>query len=200
MSKVLLTSAAYIKEQTEITDNMEDSKLLPAIRKSQDIELQYVIGSSLLSKLQELIENGTISNPDKSYYKTLLDEYIQPYLAYLVVSEMCLVAGQKIGNFGVVTTSDEHAQSMEMSDRMQLKEYYKNIANSYLDLLQRYITKFHTQFPELNKVDILRIKANLKSSAETSIWLGGKKNPSKRYPGSGRGWVATDILWSDRNL
>lgn len=175
MSKVLLTSTDYIKAQTELTDNYDDTKLLPAIRKSQDIELQSALGSSLLSRLQELVQSGDILSEENKLYKELLDDYVQPYLSYLVLAELSFIGGQHLTNYGMAESMDENTQSMKLSDRMQVKEYYTNIANSYLSHLQRFIITNRVSFPELNQDDVLKIKANLTSSAETSIWLGGTR-------------------------
>lgn len=175
MAKVLLTSAEYIKAQTEITDNADDAKILPAIRKCQDIELQSVIGSGLLNKLQTLIDDSEMGFAENAHYKELLDDYIQPYLAYLVVSNLTLTLGQKIGNIGVVENTDEHSISLSLNDRGQLRNYYKNIADSYCDLLQRYLCKNRSHFPELNACGDINVKPNLSTSAESSIWLGGDR-------------------------
>lgn len=183
--KTLLTSSKYIKEQTEITDNLDDNRILPAIRKAQDIDLQYVIGSSMLSRLQRMVEDGSVVEDENRIWKELIEDYIQPYLSYLVIAELCLVAGQKVSNIGIVETTDEHTQNLTLADRMQLRDYYLQNAASYCGLLQRFIIKNITTFScSLCSDDVLRIQANLNSSSETSIWTGGvrgKGRHSKRW-------------------
>lgn len=182
MSKTLLTSAHYIKEQTELTENYEESKLLPAIRKAQDIELTQALGSSLTGKLQELVETGDISNPENKLYKELLDDYIQPYICQLVLAELAFIGGQHISNFGIAESSDEHIQNMRLQDRMQIRDYYLNIAASYLDHLQRFIlSNIKTFSCVMSESDELRIHSNLYSSAECSVFLGGPRGRMTKH-------------------
>lgn len=182
MSKVLLTSAGYIKANSELLDNYEESKLLPAIRKCQDIELTEALGSSFVGKLCALVESDDIKKDENKLVKELLDDYIRPYLLYLVLGEVCFVGGQKITNYGIAVSTDEHLESLKLADRMQVKDYYRNIASDYLNRMQRFIIGNHSSLTEIMKCDdTLKIHPNLSSSADTGIFLGGKRNPGKRY-------------------
>ena len=50
--QTLLISVDTIKTNTNISDNLEDKVLYPAIQRAQDIELQSVIGTDLYRALQ----------------------------------------------------------------------------------------------------------------------------------------------------
>lgn len=179
---VLLISANWIKANSELLDNYEDSKLLPAIKKSQDIELTEALGSSCVSRICELVDNGEIGNEENALIKELLDDYIRPYLLYLVLSYLCYIGGYKIANLGIVVSTDEHTESMKLADRAQIKDYYRNIASDYLLKMQKFIIGNHSKLVDILKCDgVLHIHPNLKSSADTGVWLGGKRNPKKRY-------------------
>lgn len=180
MNNVLLISEDYIKTHTSLGDNLTAGYLLPTIKLAQDINLQNVIGTKLYDRLRELVDSGDITT--EIDYKHLLDVYIQPFLAYSVVSMVTLPAAFKITNAGVVRTEDEKMSNVSLSDVNLIKEYYNKYANYYKNLLQKYLLDYQNIYPELNRADLKDIESNLRSAADTSIWLGGARGKSTDLP------------------
>lgn len=180
MNNVLLISEDYIKTHTSLGDNLTAGYLLPTIKLAQDINLQNVIGTKLYDRLRELVDSGDITT--EIDYKHLLDVYIQPFLAYSVVSMVTLPAAFKITNAGVVRTEDEKMSNVSLSDVNLIKEYYNKYANYYKNLLQKYLLDYQSIYPELNRADLKDIESNLRSTADTSIWLGGARGKSTDLP------------------
>ena len=73
MNDVLLISEQTLKNDSLIGDNVESVLILPAIIIAQEQGLQPVIGTKLLRKLQDLIDNDSILSPTYLAYKELLD-------------------------------------------------------------------------------------------------------------------------------
>lgn len=181
MSKndILLTSVDYIKSQTEITDNLYDKKILPAIREAQEFDLQEIIGEQLYDKLRGMVADGTISDAGNELYKVLLDDYIQPFLCYQVIARLTLIIGQKFVNMGVVENYDEKASNISFDDRGQLRQYYLQIASRYAWSIQNYVLRNNDFFNVTCCGCCAYISANLYSHANCSIWLGGERNPKR---------------------
>lgn len=178
---ILLSSSDYIKAHTALNDNTYDKMLVPALERAQDIDLVQTLGEVMVESLQAKVSDGSISQSENVLYKVLLDNYVQPFLAYTAVSNIVLEIGQVMGNGGVDTLTDEHRQSLSFDERGQLKDYWKHHADSYKLRMQNFCKHNRTAFPELNcgSCRYGEIGSNLYSAGSTGIWLGGARG--KRF-------------------
>lgn len=176
---VLLISEDYIKSTTNISDNIAGYYLLPSIKLAQDIDLESTIGTQLLEKIQELIYNNDISNENKSMYKFLLDNYIQPYLAYATIKHLTPTVAYKLANQGVIRTDDEKSYNITSNEVDKVMDYYSHLSNTYKKRLQLFLIANYNEFPELiNWKSIADIRANLYSAAGCNVNLGGPRGKS----------------------
>ena len=159
--KVILVSADQVKTYSSISENTSDKMIFTAIIDAQQIELQSIIGPCLLDKICSLVQANKLIEP----YKELLDDYIQPFLIRQVTSEIIVPIAYKIGNFGVVQTSDNNLSPL--NDVSFVRQYYLDKANVAKKRLQDYLIENKNSFPELCQ------PANLHSSSSCGIWLGG---------------------------
>lgn len=170
MKNVLLTNDSLIKSTTNIFDNVNGNYLLPSIKLSQDIDLEEVIGTELLRKLQSDVSD----NRFEEKYKTLLDEYVVPYLNYATIVRLIPTVAFKITNAGVTKTDDEKMTNLTVNEIDKVEAEYRHIADVYKNRLQRYLIANHSDYPELNKNNTIdKIKQNLYSSVSCGIVLGG---------------------------
>ena len=137
MNKVLLISEETLKTYSLVNDNIDGKYLLPAIQTAQDIDLETLIGKALLDKLYKLVETGEIVNNSK--YRTLLDDYITPYLVWQVMSNLQLGINYKLSNSGVITNDDERKSRLDYRNNQLLQEQYKHYADSYAIKLKDYL-------------------------------------------------------------
>lgn len=176
---VLLISEDYIKSTTNISDNIANDYLLPSIKLAQDIDLESTIGSQLLRKLQKLVFDNDISNQENSMYKLLLDNYIQPYLAYATIQHLAPTVAYKLANQGVIRTDDEKSYNITSNEVYKVMDYYNHIANTFKKRLQLFLIANYNNFPELiNWKSIADIRANLYSAAGCNVNLGGPRGKS----------------------
>lgn len=173
MGNVLLISEDFIKSNSVLDNNLSGKFLFPAILSAQDIELVQTIGQNLVDALKDMVEDGSIDDNDT--YRILLDDYVQPFLLYEVLSKVVIPVSYKIANAGVVNVSDDKVENAEYKTIALLKEYYNNEANVYKQRLQHYLCHNRSMYPELNGCDCAVTKAQLDSSSSCSIWLGGKR-------------------------
>jgi len=173
MNKVLVTSEDYIKTNSNLNDNVFGDYLLPAIRTAQDIVLQQTLGSCLYNAILGMIDDGSITASTNTEYKTLLDDYVQDFMTFQVITDLIPIIGVKLGNIGVVISNDEHVQNLSESERNDIKQYYQYKADFYTRRLQKFLLENKELFPELDECTCSQIKANLDSAASTGLWLGG---------------------------
>lgn len=178
MTNVLLTSPDFVRNNSNISDNVNSKVLASAIREVQEDELQEILGQLLFEKLQRLVENNDIVQPQHKAYKDLLDK-AQMFITYRVIAEIIVMLNIKIDNAGLIQTRDENMDYMDLDDTMTLKNYYDTKASHYAYLLQNYLMEHLAEIPELTECQAWKIRSTLYSAATPSVFLGGAR---------GRGW------------
>ena len=171
---VLLISEDKLKSYTSLNDNVFGKVIFPAIKTAQDIYLQEIIGTALMVKLQTLIKENQIGANENAGYKTLLDDYISPYLIYQTLVGLVPEVANKIVNLGVVQNNDEHTTNTYQGERELVRGQYQTYADAYCKLLQKFLCSNKASYPELCDAN-QAVRPTLDSSATCSIWLGGKR-------------------------
>ena len=181
MKDILFTSADFIRSVTIVSDNLQDKYILSSIREAQDIEFQQVIGTRLYNRLKMMVEDESILFDFNVHYRELLDK-AQYFIAYQTLANLTVNSTFKINNVGVNTISDENVQSASLSDTFKLAKYYVDKADHYKMMLQNWLLKNKSYFPELLKSDISELSANVHSAASCNVFLGGARGKVSRVP------------------
>lgn len=174
MKDILLTTESFVKQVTNISDNINGKVMQSAIRESQEMDLKQVVGSNMISKLKELVEDGSIEEQENEAYKNLLDE-CQYFLAYATMAKLIPILTFKIDNIGVSSTQDENITTFNVEDTFEIKNYYDKKVDWYRMELQNYILENKSSLPEISTNTANKIHANLFSAASGGLWLGGKR-------------------------
>ena len=180
ITQVFLTDESFIRS-LGVEDNLSSNYIYRALSEAQNIKLHEILGSNLLSSLKHKVQaQTTIVEP----YKGLL-EIIQYYLDYQTLALIPMLVHYKVANAGIVKASDDNLQSSTFKEVDSIIKYNQERADFYAKEIQMYCLKNHTQIPELSESDTYAIKSNLYSSATCGLWLGGPRNPNRRYRGEG---------------
>ena len=172
MKKILLVSANFIKNISNISDNISGKLIEPAIFEAQNEGQRGVLGDALVDRLEELVDTGDIDREGYEMYKTLLTK-CQYFLAYTAIANVCMLTSVKIDNAGLQQASDEHMEPLDMDDSFRLRSFYQYKADYLCHQLQKWVLNNKEAYPELRECDCSMMKANLFSSATTGLWLGG---------------------------
>lgn len=180
MAEILFSSEKFIKDVTNISDNLAGKFILPSLREAQDIKLQGILGSCLYNRLKEMIRNGELVSYPK--YKDLID-HCQYFLAYSTIVEVLGKVTYKIGNFGLAKSNDENLSVASAEELHQQEFYYQSKADSYCLELQRWILDNRSDYPELTDCQCKKMESNLYSAATCGVWLGGRRGKMSRRCG-----------------
>lgn len=181
MKDILFTTADFIRSVTIVSDNLQDKYILSSIREAQDIEFQQVIGTRLYQKLKLLVEDESILFDFNVHYRELLDK-AQYFIAYQTLANLTVNSTYKINNVGLNTISDDNVTTPSLSDTFKLSKYYVDKADHYKMMLQNWLLKNKSYFPELLKSDISELSANVHSAASCNVFLGGARGKVSRVP------------------
>ena len=176
MQNILLISEDYVKSNSELTDNLFGKYLLPAIRTSQELYLQPVLGQTLYNTVIDAVSDGSITAETNSHIKELLDDYIQPYLLERVLADLIPIVAAKVANLGVVHSKDEYVENLSVTDAEKLQHFHIIKADAYLKRMQEYLLANSQMFP-IDACTCDSMQSNLDSAASTGLWLGGFRNP-----------------------
>lgn len=177
-TEILLTSEAFVKAQTSISDNINAKYLRSAIREAQEINFKRIVGSCLLRSLKAMVAEGTIDDDENAAYKDLLD-LAQWYLAYVALVEVTVRVGYKIANIGVAKTADQNVYNASADEIAKLRYYYQAKADAACYEMQRWLLNNASAFPELSDCTCAEIRANLYSAATCGIFLGGARGKGR---------------------
>ena len=136
MTEIYLIDPELVKQLTNISDNLEGKVLGPAIIEAGNA-LRDIVGDALCDKLEELVANEEIDLTENVNYKLLLDKS-QYFLAYTAAADVAVLTAVKVDNFGVSRSTDEHIESLSLSDVFTISEHYQKKADEYCGKLQNW--------------------------------------------------------------
>ena len=181
MAEFLLTSEAFVKSVSSISDNVAGKYVLPSIREAQEVTLKSVLGSCLLNRLKAIGLADKFNDPDNSQYKELADR-CQYFLAYTAIVEVTTKVSYKIGNFGVSKSQDENLNVATQDEIAKLQVYYESKADFCRLELSNWLLDNREYFPELSTCQCDKIRAHLYSAASCGLWLGGPRGKVNGNP------------------
>ena len=147
---VMLISPQKVKTYGVINLNVNESEIGNAIRISQNIYLQDIIGTDLVEHMQELVYNKMKSGETiDDQYQVLLDEYLTPVLVYRTAVELCTIMTLKIRNAGVVKNNDTNVQTTTAADVESMAEYYETFFYDYVNKMMTFLCENKEAFSEL---------------------------------------------------
>ena len=144
MATILLASKNDVVRFTPVSGNIDSNIILNHIDEAQQIELQQLIGTDLLSKLENDVQGATLSGD----YLTLVNEYIKPALSYLSFLYFLDFAHITVGNKGVFKHTSENASIVSDKEMSQIKESARKRANFWCSRTTDYLENNSTLFPE----------------------------------------------------
>ena len=186
--KSLLVSVAELKTNTIISGNVDDKFILSAIMTCQEIHLEDLIGTALYHKIQLLIYNtvkkqaDNIDAPENEIYRTLLDEYLKPFLKSKCTVELLYIISYKMKNAGMVKTSDTNVANADLEEIKYLERQHSVYVNSYAERISKFLKAHFEEIPELTVQTPLYFNdANINKdyASDCGLWLGGTKDKNK---------------------
>ena len=173
---VMLISPQKVKSYGVINLNVNESEVGNAIRISQNIYLQDIIGTDLVEHMQELVYNkvkgtgSSIDDEENEAYKVLLDDYLVPVLVYRTAVELCTLMTLKIRNMGVVKNSDTNVQATSAGDVKYMAEYYETFFYDAVNKLMDFLCENKEAYEEVP--DGFCTCQRKPRYARTGLWLG----------------------------
>lgn len=143
MAKVNFITTTELKQNSGCEFNVDDSKLNPFIRKSQDM----YIGGALNSDFYQHLMDAKIANTLTADEITLIDDYIKPALYEWSLLEAFSNLTVKTTNQG---NNQEVSQYSVIADNLRYKERkqeIRDVAEFYTKRLNKYLCDYQELYP-----------------------------------------------------
>lgn len=144
-TKIKLISEDYIKQNSNLPDNVNMDNIDWAIFEAQDIYIEQKIGTDLINKIYNLIDTNTITG---TTYQTLLDEYIVPSLVWATLFYASIHIWARPTNKSVQKGTSDYSENLDLKEFQYWRDLYKTWMNDRLDRLYNYLCYNSTLYPE----------------------------------------------------
>lgn len=148
MTSTFIISETKLRQFTDMNQNVDTELLRNAVRESQDIEIQRLLGTKLYEKILSEIDNNTLAGN----YKTLVDNYVQNallYYAYYYALEPIYIRPRNNGV--LIPTGGENSVQADLQVYNMKRQSVKNKAQWYAEKLTEYLIQNQAQFPEITE-------------------------------------------------
>jgi len=146
MAEALLITRDDLVRLTALGGNVDTDKFIQFIKVAQDIHIQGYLGTNLLYKIKQDIEDDTLTDP----YLTLLVKYIKPMLIHWAMVEYLPFAAYTIANKGVYKHSSENSENVDKAEVNYLVEKQRDIAQHYTERFLTHMGTYSAIYPEYN--------------------------------------------------
>lgn len=146
--KVMLVSEGTIKKASLINTNVDANYIETATITAQDMGLQPLIGSNLYDTICDMVSGGTISTTANSWYKTLLDDHITPYLCQKVMADIAKGLYAKFRNAGMTQSTDTQTAQLSRADVEYIVADHEQKADFYGQRMCAWLCANADHFPE----------------------------------------------------
>ena len=185
MSKnILFIDDNTIKDRTAVHGNIDPKLMYPDIKAAQDMYIHPLLGTALFKKIQDAINDGTITtNGALANYKTLLDDYIVDALVYYTLADLPTTISYQFWNKGVIRKQGNNTELPSMTELIDISNKYRLRAEHYANRLKMYLKQnAPLLFPEyLNPGSGIDDQRPEQRAFTLPVYLGDDVKPYKTY-------------------
>ena len=149
-AEVLLISIKRLKELTALGGNVDSDYVVQFIKIAQDKNILPVLGTKLMDKLKELINDDSLSEAGNIKYLELWQK-IELALAHFTMVEYIPFNTYKLKNAGTVQHSPENAVGVTLAEMTDLVDRERDTAENYLSRVDAYLCANSADIPEYSQ-------------------------------------------------
>ena len=144
MATALLITRQDMVQFTQINGNLDTAKFQNCIKISQDIEIQEMLGTDLLKKIQADIVAQNLVDP----YLSLLNDYIKDCLIHFAYARYLPNGAYTISNKGIFKHNSENSDTVDKNEIDYLEGKALQTAMNYKERFVQYMNFNQSSFPE----------------------------------------------------
>lgn len=145
MTYAIYISEKYLKDNTNLSTNIDSLIIKPNLRKAQDIYISSFLGKTIDSELQNGLINNTLTT-------------LQSELLYMVKKAQCEFTAHlcyvdvyfRFLNKSANIPSTETGNAMSLSDIVYVRDIAKNQGEFYLNQVRNFLIENKSTFPSFS--------------------------------------------------
>ena len=149
MAEIRLTTKQNIVKNTPMGGNVGVDKYIFLIDVVQKMILEPVLGTKLYTKVKEDYNTNIL----EGLYLQMHEDYIVPFLNYAVYANYVHDGSDRIVNNGNVRPNPSNTTTMTDSENRANESKWQNVANMYLNGLEKFLCHEANNIPEYRKQD-----------------------------------------------
>ena len=147
MIKTQFIDTDFLKENSLVEFNVDDSKLNPLIFKAQDRYLGQILGSIFYEYLQTSAANNTLTIDEEYLISNYFQQLIVEWTVYISINQL----SNKITNKSISNENSQYSSSADRNNRLDLKNELRDNAEYYSKRLTNYLCQHRSLFPVYDK-------------------------------------------------
>ena len=151
-NQVLFISSTYVKQFTQIQNNVSDDKINLSIDQAQTKYILPALGKTLYDFLRTSIDQNQGLGGLTPDYIELVENFITPALTEWTLYDATLLMAFQFQNKGVTRHTDIYAQQTPLDELKYLRGELRNNAEWYQKRLQKFLEGNKDKFPEYSVV------------------------------------------------
>jgi hypothetical protein len=160
---VLFVTVADFKRYTPIGGNVDEDKIIPHIKVTQDTVVLQIIGTQLFQK----IANDILANTITGDYETLLNEFIRYVVIHYSAANFYKFHPYDIGNAGITKHQGDTTVTVDKSEVDTLVATQSAIADNYRKRLIDHLVYYSSRYPEFT------------AAQKDGVWPSGERQSSQ---------------------
>jgi hypothetical protein len=142
--RALFISESFIKNNSEIDDNVDVKKLLPTVWWCQKAYIETALGTPLFDDLSTKVIAGTLAGDDL----TLVDNYIADALLNWFMVEVQIALVYNYRNKSIGKNDSQWSDFIDAKELRFLRDQYKPRADYYIERLETYLCAKSSLYPK----------------------------------------------------
>ena len=164
---VYFISTTYLRQQTPIEDNVDDTKLTPWIVQAQDTFLQEGLGETFYDRLKDGVENNNLNSDEQAFMRN----YVQPQVAQFAFYLMMPFINLKVTNKAISKEGSEFSTPAELTELKYLRSAVLDMAEFYKRRMIKYLLDHPSMFPAYNNPNALDNMPKSAQSYFTGVYI-----------------------------
>jgi|SRR6478735_222507 len=140
--QVLFISESYLKEYTNLSENIDSKILKPSLFKAQDLYIEPFLGKTITNELKNQILNNNLTDLNKELLNLLRKAQIE-FTAYLSYADVMF----RIMNKGISNPNVENGSNIDRNDLSYIRDISKNQGDSYLKIVECFFKENKDSYP-----------------------------------------------------
>ena len=143
MTRGLFISEEFIKNNSQIDENVDMKKILPVVWQCQTQHMQSVLGSQLYNDLIAKVIAGTLAGDDLK----LVEEYVADALLYWVMYEVQIPLLFNFRNKSTATNNSDHSTPITTKELSRIENRFKDKAEFFSERITNYLCANTALYP-----------------------------------------------------